>query len=513
MAELHKARVVGPEGFDKLVAVKRILPTFSSNEAFTKMFIDEARLAGSLNHPNLAQTFELGRDVDDNLFISMELVVGVELAVLVERMLQRKKRMPEAAALEVLVQVLRGLHHAHTKKDLKGQPLGLIHRDVTPSNILVTPEGVSKLLDFGVAKAKGRLTETQAGMVKGKLLYMSPEQSRNKSIDHRTDQFAVGLVLWECLVGEACYTFGSEFELMKAVGYGQTRSLESVGVQVHPELNEALFRALQPNPEDRFGSCEEFANALLRFKQRRYPNYTPTQLGNLVREYAGDIIDKVAHVPDLDGEGVIPLHVSELAVSNIGGNQGGAVNKKVLFGALGVGLVGAAVGGFALYSNLTAPPPEREEVVVVAQPAVQRTVTVTRVVDPGPRAFDLKRYPDAGYHEDGGPFLMEDGGPLAWLVADQEDEARKHAEQVAGFLDAGLLEDGGTPEDAGMPEVADAGGDVPALPTLLEDGGEAAPGEVAPIEPVAPAPAPKRRHKAAEPEDGIEIIERGKVVR
>ncbi|MBS2027079.1 MAG: serine/threonine protein kinase [Deltaproteobacteria bacterium] len=408
MAQLWKARVVGPEGFDKLVAVKRILDTFSSNEEFVRMFIDEARLAALLNHPNVVQVFELGRDVDANLFISMELVVGVELAAMLEKLRAKRRRVPEAAALEIMVQVLRGLHHAHVKADIRGKPLHIVHRDVSPQNILVNTEGVAKLLDFGVAKARGRLTETQAGLIKGKLLYMSPEQSRNRPIDARTDQFAAALVLWECLVGEPCYTFPTEQQLLRAVALGEVRKFEDVGVPVDPELEGAIMAALSPKPEDRYETCEDFANALLRYKQRNYPSYTPTMLGQFVEETCPKEIDAMHNVPDLEGPNVQPLYVAQVDVSNLGNQKGSKLNKWALAGGGALAAIGLAVGGVAWYLRATAPPPE-EKIVVVQKPAEIKTV-VEKVVEY--RDQDMARL--AGLDLDAGikfePIELEDGG-------------------------------------------------------------------------------------------------------
>jgi len=374
MAQLYKARVTGPEGFDKLVAVKRILDTFSSDEDFVSMFIDEARLAALLNHPNVVQVFELGRDTDHNLFISMELVEGVELAALLDVLARRRRQLPEAAALEIVIQVLRGLHHAHVKTDIRGRPLHIVHRDVSPQNVLVNTEGVAKLLDFGVAKARGRLTETTAGLIKGKLLYMSPEQSRNKPIDARADQFAAALMLWECLVGEPCYTFDTEVQLLRAVALGEVRTFEDMGVPVDPELEAAVMAALSPNPADRFESCEDFANALLRYKQRNYPSYTPTMLGQLVADTCPDEIARMSRVPDLEGPNVQPLYVAQVDISNLAAG-GGKRSKWVLIAAAVLAVLGVCGGGVAYYLAANAPAPE-QQVVVVEKEAKARTIKV-----------------------------------------------------------------------------------------------------------------------------------------
>jgi serine/threonine protein kinase len=474
MAELFKARVVGPEGFDKLVAVKRILPAFSSNQEFVGMFIDEARLAAQLSHPNVVQVFELGRDVDENLFISMELVYGPELATLIDRLRQKRRRMPEAAALEVMIQVLRGLHHAHVKTDLRGRPLHLVHRDVSPQNVLVTTEGVAKLLDFGVAKARGRLTETQAGLVKGKLIYMSPEQSRNKPIDARTDQFAAGLVLWECLAGEPCYTYPTEVELLRAVALGQTRTLESVGVQVDPELEATLMAALAKDPDQRFANCEDFADALLRYKQRTYPSYTPSMLGKLLAEACPREVETLTRVPDLEGPNVVPLHVASLDLSTIDQAMSGRSRLALAAGAT-LAVIGLLGGGGALYARAHAKPLRQ---VVVTQGATQ---TITNVVyretaKAAPLGFDL----DGGVELEQVELLDGGRGQLARLADGHRGWVLRISDGshvlAIGLADGGrVLVPIDITDEAGAPVAVEPVEEVPTTVETVElaDGGSA----------------------------------------
>ncbi len=289
MAELYRARVTGEAGFSKIVAVKRILPRLAQNELFVTMLIDEARLAAQLNHPNIVQVFELGRD-ESGLFIAMEFVTGPNLGAVLGRLLERRQRLHEALALEVTIQLLTALDYAHRRSDEQGRPLNLVHRDVSPENLLLTADGVVKLLDFGVAKAKNRLQETQPGGLKGKLAYMSPEQVKGGEVDLRTDIFAAGLVLWESLAGRFFYDAGDDFELMRQVHQARPRTLASVGVAVAPEVEAALARALAADREARFQTAGEFAQALMRFHRQAYPSYTPDQLGKLVSElFAGEL--------------------------------------------------------------------------------------------------------------------------------------------------------------------------------------------------------------------------------
>lgn len=281
MAELYRARVVGEEGFSKVLAIKRILPKLARDQQFVQMLIDEARLASNLSHPNIVQVLELGRD-ELGYFIAMEFVCGPNLAGVLNALLERGERLPEACAIDVVLQVLHALDYAHRMRDARGQAMQLVHRDVSPENVLVTTEGIAKLSDFGVAKARGRLTETRVGGLKGKPAYMAPEQLLGKPIDGRCDLFAAALVLWECLAGRLRYDARQQFELMKQVAAASPLSLAQVGVKAAPELEAALARALAREPEDRYLSALEFADDLMLFHRRAHPTYTPAVLGDLV---------------------------------------------------------------------------------------------------------------------------------------------------------------------------------------------------------------------------------------
>ncbi len=281
MARLYRARAIGTKGFSKILAVKRMQPQWASDPSLVEMLVDEARMASNLSHPNIVQVLELGRD-DEGYFIVMEFVGGPNLSRVLSELQRRKERLPEACALDVIIQLLRALDYAHRMRDGLGQPMNLVHRDVSPQNLLVTPDGAVKLSDFGVAKARGRLRETKAGEVKGKVAYMSPEQIHGQPLDGRSDQFAAGLILWECLAGRLRYPSTQEFELMDEVARAAPLPLAEVGVEVAPELQAALSRALSPRADDRFASTLELAEALTLYHRREHPSYTPEVLGRTV---------------------------------------------------------------------------------------------------------------------------------------------------------------------------------------------------------------------------------------
>src|SRR3954470_22047433 len=196
MAEVFKAKATGVEGFERMVAVKRILPSIAEDEEFITMFIDEAKIAVQLTHANVAQIFDLGR-VDDSYFIALEYVHGKDLRAIFNRARSRGAPVPIELACYAIMKVCEGLDYAHNKRDAAGDFLHLVHRDVSPQNVLVSYEGEVKIIDFGIAKAAGKAGTTQAGILKGKFGYMSPEQAHGLDIDRQSDVFAVGICLYE----------------------------------------------------------------------------------------------------------------------------------------------------------------------------------------------------------------------------------------------------------------------------------------------------------------------------
>lgn len=215
MAEIFLARETGPDGTPRNVAIKRILPHVSANPRFRAMFTQEARLVWRLNHPNVCATYDHGED-DGALYLVMEWVFGVSLRHLVARA-RPYGGLPPAIAAKIAADVAGALHHAHTAVDDRGEPLEIVHRDVTPENVIVGHDGVVKLIDFGVAKAKSRVDTTRAGELKGKFAYMSPEQYRGQPLDGRSDVFSLGLCLYEAVTATAPYQKSNEYETVAAI--------------------------------------------------------------------------------------------------------------------------------------------------------------------------------------------------------------------------------------------------------------------------------------------------------
>ena len=251
MAEVFKAKAFGVEGFERLVAVKRILPNIAEDEEFITMFIDEAKIAVQLQHANIAQIFDLGK-VDDSYFIALEYVHGRDLRAIFDHLRKVGDQMPPAQACYVLMQVCEGLDYAHNKRDAQGRELNLVHRDVSPQNVLVGYEGEIKLIDFGIAKAAGKASKTQAGILKGKFGYMSPEQVRGLPVDRRSDIFAVGICLYELLTGERLFVGESDFSTLEKVRNVEILPPSSFNKRIAPELERIVLKALAKEVEDRY---------------------------------------------------------------------------------------------------------------------------------------------------------------------------------------------------------------------------------------------------------------------
>lgn len=261
MADVYLALKEGEERARKLLVVKQLRPNLAESEETVAMFMDEARLAMRLNHPNIVQTYEVGRD-DEARFIAMEYMEGQPLHR-VWRRFRSLRGFPLSAHLYILVEVLAALHYAHELRDYSGDHLGVVHRDVSPQNVFVTYEGQVKLMDFGIAKALDSSAVTKAGGLKGKLAYMSPEQARGDRSDRRADIFAVGLMLWEALVGHRLWTKTAESEILKSLENGELPDLEgSLPADTPAVLRAACLKALAIDREERFISAEEFMSTL-----------------------------------------------------------------------------------------------------------------------------------------------------------------------------------------------------------------------------------------------------------
>ena len=264
MAEVFVAKAFGVEGFERLLAIKKILPTMGEDAEFISMFVDEARIAVQLSHANIVQVMELGKH-DENLYIAMEYISGRDLRQMIDRFRKQKQPMPIPQACLMVAEVCEALDYAHRKRDASGRPLGIVHRDVSPQNVLVSFEGETKLIDFGIAKAGSRLQKTQAGILKGKFSYMSPEQVKGLPIDGRSDIFAAGILLWELICGEKLFTGDSDFAILEKVHQGLVPAPRSVTRACPEGLEKVILKALATEPTQRYQTASELHDDLMRF--------------------------------------------------------------------------------------------------------------------------------------------------------------------------------------------------------------------------------------------------------
>jgi serine/threonine protein kinase len=283
MAEVYKAKEYGVEGFERTVAVKRILPHVAEDDEFIAMFKDEAKIAVQLNHGNIAQIYNLGNE-HDSFYIALEYVAGRDLRAIFQKAQQQGQPMPVAQASYIIMKICEGLDYAHNKKDKYNRPLSIVHRDVSPPNILVSFEGEVKLIDFGVAKAAGRASRTQAGILKGKFGYMSPEQVRGMPLDRRSDVFSVGVVLFEILCGQRLFQAETDFATLEKVRAVDVPRPSAVNPNIPKPLENIIFKALTREPEQRYQSAIELHDELQAFMFAQGLFYSRKDLAAWMRE-------------------------------------------------------------------------------------------------------------------------------------------------------------------------------------------------------------------------------------
>ncbi len=338
MARVHLGRLVGAVGFARPVAIKSLHPGMANDASFVKMFIDEARLAAHVRHPNVVAVHDVVAE-DGALYLVMEYVPGPTVDALIER----DKHIPIPIALALVAGTLAGLHAAHEAHGEDGQPLQIVHRDVSPQNVIVGSDGVPKLLDFGVAKARSQMHSTATGELKGKLPYMSPEQITAKPLDGRSDVFSAGVMLWELLTGEGLFHRGEEAATIFAVMQGDVEAPSTRRSDVPPALDAIAMRCLAHDPEARYATAYEALLAIEALK-----------LAASARETAAWV------------QAAIPTPVPEHVVALITGTLPAAAppvartrpsRRRGIFALAGIGLVGVGIAALALRRDPPAPAP------------------------------------------------------------------------------------------------------------------------------------------------------------
>ncbi|KFE72065.1 serine/threonine-protein kinase [Hyalangium minutum] len=290
MAETWLARLLGEAGFAKTVLIKKVLPEYADDYAFTSMLISEARICGTLSHDNIAQVFDFGR-VGNEYYLGMEYVDGQPLNNIVQHMARMGGGgVPVPPAAFIGIHICRGLHYAHTRKDGAGKPLSIVHRDISPENVLVSYEGQVKIVDFGLAKARElRDMNTEPGVVKGKYLFFSPEQARGLEVDARTDVWATGIVMYEMLCGKVPVE-GPEYVVMPKLSQGEFPRPRDINPKVPQELEDIIMGALTVRREDRYSSSHVFGDALAEFLYSYAPQFSTMTLSYFMQEMFRDAL-------------------------------------------------------------------------------------------------------------------------------------------------------------------------------------------------------------------------------
>ncbi len=287
MARIYIARSTGIGSFERHVVLKLITPERANDHNAVQMFLDEARLAACLNHQNVAQVFEVGEDGGIH-YLAMEYVHGHDLRGLLAKAGSQGTRVPLELALTTVTGAAAGLNHAHDRRDSNGVPLGIVHRDVSPSNIMIGLDGSVKLLDFGIAKATQRSVETQAGIIKGKFAYMSPEQCRGRDVDRRSDVFSLGIILYEITTQHRCFRADSDFDTMHRIVTGDVVRPSRLVQGYPPALESIVLKALAVDANQRYQSAGALLEAIESFAVAARMSLSTTSLGRFMRDMFGE---------------------------------------------------------------------------------------------------------------------------------------------------------------------------------------------------------------------------------
>ncbi|HEY1692949.1 MAG TPA: serine/threonine-protein kinase [Polyangiaceae bacterium] len=362
MATVHFGRLTGAAGFARSVAIKRLHAHYARDPEFVKMFLDEARLAARINHPNVVSTLDVVA-VDDDLFLVMDYVRGASLSQLARTVRHANERIPPLVATGIVTGVLHGLDAAHEAKDEAGARLDIVHRDVSPQNILVGTDGVARLLDFGVAKAAGRLQTTRDGQLKGKLAYMAPEQIRGTAVTRRTDVYAAAVVLWEALTGERLFKGENEANVMARVLNEVVPPPSSVVPSLPRALDPIVLRALQREPGERYATAREMAHDLAA----AVGTASPPEIGDWVERVAArELQDRAGRLAEiergaLDAGGDEPTSVLPSAPGRGAPDAPTPVGRREMAETTGrsIAIELASQASGVSVAHPTMPPPER----------------------------------------------------------------------------------------------------------------------------------------------------------
>ena len=298
MAEVFRGVAESMEGFKKAVAIKRILPNLTKNQKFVSMFLDEARLSLFLQHANIVQVFDISRTPDNAYFLVMEYVDGCNLKALIERQKQKSKRTDIGHSVYLMIECCKALQYAHSLEHPEtNEPLGIVHRDISPPNILLSKNGEIKLVDFGLAKANSQIESTDPGVVKGKFSYLSPEAASGLDVDHRADVFAVGIILWELFTGRRLFYGDTDYQTVELVRQARVPSIAALNPEIDAELEQVVRKALARDPNDRYQNAADLGDALAQFLFSRRMKVTARDIAALVRDTQVEMMRKRSAEP------------------------------------------------------------------------------------------------------------------------------------------------------------------------------------------------------------------------
>ena len=298
MAEVFRGVAESMEGFKKNVAIKRILPNLTKNQKFVSMFLDEARLSLFLQHANIVQVFDISKTPDNAYFLVMEYVDGCNLKSLIERQKQKSRRIEIAHSIYIMMECCKALNYAHFLEHPEtGAMLNIVHRDISPPNILLSKNGEVKLVDFGLAKANSQIESTDPGVVKGKFSYLSPEAASGLDVDHRADVFAVGIILWELFTGRRLFYGDTDYQTVELVRQARVPSIAALNPEIEPELEAIVRKALAKDVNDRYQNAADLGDALAQYIFSKRMKVTSRDISGLVRDTQVEMMRKRSAEP------------------------------------------------------------------------------------------------------------------------------------------------------------------------------------------------------------------------
>jgi serine/threonine protein kinase len=338
MAEIFLAKSIGMAGLERHVVLKRVLPERARDPGFVAMFLDEARLAAQLHHPNIAQVYDIGK-LGESYFFTMEYVHGDNARELLVRLATQRRQLAIGDALTIAGGMAAGLHHAHERRGTDRRPLGIVHRDVSPSNVILSYEGSVKVVDFGIAKANLRnAADTRTGSVKGKVAYMSPEQCKGKELDRRSDVFSLGIVLWELCTGQRLYKYDTDFDTMSAIVYQEAPAPSTLRPGVPAEVDRIVRTALAKSADRRFATAQEMLEAIETAASRTGHPLSTTALGRTIKSVCGERPEPWVTLREVQSSGAAgPITVTGEAFDLEVGQAEIAVGESSIVAAVAVG--------------------------------------------------------------------------------------------------------------------------------------------------------------------------------